>query len=293
MDTTLMKEAEAIIESIDIPSHPQVLMNIYDEVQKPEPEFQKLKEYVSQDISMAAKIVKIANSAYFGLRYKVHSIEHALTVLGLENFTNIVCTSSLRDMLMSEPTMDSAIETVFNHSMHVARISQFITHKARIFSGGLIFPSQTYMAGLFHDCGILILAKKYQDYFEKIQSSESDHRSLVEIEEHHFKTNHSVVGYVVSKSWQLPDVVCRVIQNHHLTDLVLDEDPTLMHMSAINMLSEVVVSYSYDNENHEETLYGLNIDSDQLVNRLLEELNFDRDDLKDIIATAKEIIGTD
>ena len=84
-----------------------------------------------------------------------------------------------------------------------------------------------------------------------------------------------------------------LIQNHHLTDLVLDKDPTLMHMSAINMLSEAVVSYSYDNENHEETLYGLNIDSDQLVNRLLEELNFDRDDLKDIIATAKEIIGTD
>ena len=116
---------------------------------------------------------------------------------------------------------------------------------------------------------------------------------MIEIEEHHFKTNHSVVGYVVSKSWQLPDVVCRVIQNHHVMDFAPDDDLTLMHMLAINMLAEAVVSYTYDDENHEETLYGMNIDSEQLVNRLLEELNFDRDDLKDIIATAKEIIGTD
>ena len=289
MSDELIKEAEAIIASIDIPTQPQVLINIYNEVMKPEPDFRKLKEFVNQDIGMAARIIKIANSAFFGLRYKVHSIEHALTIMGLENFTNIICTSSLRDALMSESVENVEFETIFNHSMHVARISQFITHKARIFSGGIIFPSQTYMVGLFHDCGILILAKKYQDYFEKIKSSLSKGRSLVEIEEDLFRTNHYIVGYVVTKSWQLPDIVCQVIQHHHNPDIKIHTNLTLKNMLAINMLAEGVITKLLESENSDESTYGLDVDSKKLMADLLDELNFDKDDFKDILETAKEI----
>ena len=291
MDSKLLQQAEAIIESIDIPSQPQILINIYNEVQKPEPEFRKLKEHVSQDIAMSARIMKIANSAFFGLRYKVHSVEHALTVLGLENFTNIICTSSLREMLMSGSAVGDDLDTVFNHSMHVARIAQFVTHKARIFSGGIIFPSQTYMAGLFHDCGILVLAKKYSDYFQKIRMSEFKDMALVDIEESLYKTNHSVVGYVVAKSWQLPEVVCRVIQHHHHQDLTIHDDASLKIMSAINILSEGVISHLHDVDTEEEAIFGITAASMDYLNQLAEELNFDDDDLIDTVETAKDIIG--
>ena len=293
MSNELIMEAEAIIASIDIPTQPQVLMNIYEEVTKPEPDFRKLKEHVNQDIGMAARIIKIANSAFFGLRYKVHSIEHALTIMGLENFTNIICTSSLRDALMSGSSVNDEFETIFNHSMHVARISQFITHKARIFSGGIIFPSQTYMAGLFHDCGILILAKKYPDYFIKIKSSLSKGHSLIDAEEDQFKTNHYIVGYVVSKSWQLPDTVCQVIHHHHDMDIGLQSDLTLKNMLAINMLAEGVITKILESEDGDENIYGLQVNSKNTLTNLLEKLNFDDDDFKDILETAKEISGNE
>jgi HD-like signal output (HDOD) protein len=112
---------------------------------------------------------------------------------------------------------------------------------------------------------------------------------LVEIEEDLFKTNHYIVGYVVTKSWQLPDIVCQVIQHHHNTDIGIHSNLTLKNMLAINMLAEGVLTKLLESENNDEGIYGLDVDSKKIMTNLLDELNFDDDDFKDILETAKEI----
>ncbi len=289
MSGELILEAEKITSTIDIPSQPQLLLQIHEEALKPEPSFRKLKEYVSQDIAMSAKVIKLANSAYFGLRYKVHSIENALTVLGLENFTNIIVSSSFRELMEASRSSAEEYEDLFNHSMHAARLSQFITNKVKIFGGGIIFPSQTYMAGLFHDCGIMILAKKFDDYFADIKVAKQKSDMLIDVEEALYKTNHSVIGYVVAKSWQLPEIVTKVIQHHHEPYLSSHDDPTLRSMLAINMLAETVLSVLDDGDELSTDLFGIQIDT-KVLNIVLEELNFDEDDFKDIVSTAQDMI---
>lgn len=293
MENKLLNEAESIIASIDIPSQPQVILDIYNEVLQKEPDFKKINQLVSMDMAMAARIIKIANSPYFGLCQKVHSIERALMVLGLENFTNIIVTSSMRDLLKASQMSHEEYEAFFEHCMQVARINQFVTHKVRIFSGGLLFPSQTYMSGLFHDCGIIILRQKYPDYMNKIGQALLDGMKLIEAEEAHFQTNHCLVGYVVSRSWKLPDVVCKVIQHHHDVDLQYEQDKTLQTMCKINILTECVISYLKRTETHYTELYGHVLNSAEEFKPILEALYFNSDDFKDVVDTTKDIIMQD
>lgn len=288
----LIQEAEAIIQSVNIPSSPQILIDINKEVLTPEPSFYKIKNLVSMDVSLSAKIVKVANSPFFGLRYPVQSIEHALSILGLENFTNIVLASALRSAFSQDRELNADYEEVLDHSIQVAQISQMILKKAKYLSGGLIFPNQVYMSGLFHDIGILILRMKYPDYFNIVKSHFSGNKNLIEIEEDHFKTNHSVIGYFVAKSWSLPDIVCKVIQYHHHPDFDTIEDVTLSKMLAMNVLAEVLLEYIGDSEHNISSPYTHSVDSINFFNQLLDELNVERDDLTDVLDKIKEMFDS-
>jgi HD-like signal output (HDOD) protein len=77
-------------------------------------------------------------------------------------------------------------------------------------------PDEAYTLGLFCDCGIPILAQKYPDYKEVLKIANDvamDEFTLVE--EQHYNTNHAVVGYFVGKGWGLPEVIRKVILQHH------------------------------------------------------------------------------
>ena len=93
----LVEEAEKIFRSIAIPSPPRVLMQLNEEMGKAEPEYRVITDLVSQDLAMTAKVLRIANSPYFGVRNRIKSIATALSVLGLEHFRNIVLASAFRD----------------------------------------------------------------------------------------------------------------------------------------------------------------------------------------------------
>ncbi len=285
----LIMEAEALLESINIPSSPQILIDINKEALTPEPNFKRIKDLVSMDVSIAAKIIKIANSPFFGLRYPVQSIEHALSVLGLENFTNIVLASALRSAFSQDRELSAEYEQVLDHSIQVAQVSQMILGKAKYLSGGLIFPNQVYMAGLFHDIGILILRMKYPDYFNIVESSYTNGKSLIQIEEENFRTNHSVIGYFVAKSWSLPDIVRKVIQYHHHPDFETIEDGTLSKMLAMNVLAEVLLEYIGDSEYNISSPYTHTIDSIDFFNQLLHALNVERDDLTSVLDKIKDM----
>ncbi len=289
----LRSEAETIIKSVNIPHCPQILLDINREVITPEPDFHKIKNLVSQDVSLAAKIIKVANSSFFALRFKVQSIEHALTVLGLENFTNIVLASSLRDAFSQDRSLLNELDDVFNHLMLIARISQLIISNVHYSSGGIIYPNQVYMAGLFHDIGILILRKKFADYFKTVNNALPHEKSLVNIEEKYYLTNHAVVGYFMAKSWSLPDEVCKVIQQHHQPQSLKNSTPTLSKMLAINMLSEILFDYAYESETDHSSVFGHQLESVELFNQLLEQLNMEREDLPDILDKIKDMFSSE
>ena len=285
-----IQKAEKIIESVDIPSQPHILMDINAELLKPDPSFRKISELVSQDISISAKILRVANSSFFSLRNEVNSVRAALSVLGLDNFSNTVLNFALQDVFRGAQIDKKEFKEILKHSKLVARTSQLIFQKIQYLYSGIVFPGQVYMAGLFHDIGILILSKKFKDYFKKIRNSFSEENPLIAIEEKHYKTNHCLVGYLIGKMWSLPSFVCDIIRYHHDEDFVIHDEISLRKMLSLIMLAENTIDYVIKNEYNSYSIYTHKIRSPNSLNKFIEELNLDIDDLKDVEDKVKEII---
>ncbi len=236
-------QAEVLVNSIGIPAQPKILMEVNKEINSPDASFSTVADMISKDVSMSAKVLKVVNSAIFGLSEKVDSIDRALAMMGLKNFNKIIIASSLREALGSF----SGMEGFWNHSMAVATISSYIADKTSFVSS-----EQAYTAGLFHDCGIPYLAKKYKDYPDLAEHALSvvhsealsgATRSVIGVEDERYRTHHCAVGYVVAKSWNLSPEVHKSIWYHHYVHLNIHENDTIKKLSAILILADYIASH--------------------------------------------------
>ena len=211
---SLMEEAQRILESITIPSPPRVLIGIQQELSKAEPSFTTILALISEDVAMTAKMLKVANSPFFATRTPVKSLEMALPVLGLENFRNIILTSALRHAFEQTGLPPEEAERFHEHALTVGRSCQLLaTHLDE--KGGLrLDVGEAYMAGLFHDCGMPMLAQRFAGYFAWLRDAHGGHIDALAYEEEMARTNHCVIGGFVAKAWQLPDAVRGAITFH-------------------------------------------------------------------------------
>lgn len=205
MGQSLLEITEKLMQEIGIPSQPRLLIELNKEVTKEEPDFSIISNLVSRDVGISARIIKVCNSPFFGLRQKVDSINRALSVLGLKNFKNVVLVSALADNMNSSSISSKDFEYFCNHSLFIARIAQAIANRLPFEIKRQVDPDHAYMAGLFHDSAIPLLTKKHKDYFVKIAEALKSNVSMVSVEEEAYHTNHCLAAYFVAKSWGLPE----------------------------------------------------------------------------------------
>lgn len=237
-------EAKKLISSISIPTQPKIIIEINNEIKKPEANIMRVSEIISRDVAMSAKLLKVINSAFFGLRENVDSIDRALSLMGLKNFNNIIMSSAFRDSMEKQ---GAGTEKFWNHSMTAAMVSSHIAKKV-----GYPSEEQAYIAGLFHDCGISLLTKKFPeyasltDYALSIVNSEAlrgDTKSIIGIEDERFATHHCAIGYLVAKTWRLSAPVVEAIWYHHYTNIDIHKDPASRRLASILILADYISSH--------------------------------------------------
>ena len=282
MDNFILNEAEKVFKSVNFPSQPRILMEIRQEIAEIEPEFKKttkLAKLIDKDLALAAKIIELVNSAHYGFRHEIKSIRHALVLLGLENFNNIVLASSLREALVSKNMPAKQIYIFFDHSLMVAKISQIISKKMLYLLDDFLFSNVVYMAGLFHDCGIMLLAKRFPDYIEKITKGLKANLFIEKVEEENFNCNHSAVGCLVARSWKLPDLVCQAVRYHHQEDFSYHTDVSLKGTLATVMLAGNRV---FEYRGGDIDLYDFRFSSEEFFTNILHELDLTVEDVTEI-----------
>lgn len=292
MDDSLLNESEKIIESVKFPSQPGILVEIREEMNKTEPEFKKIAKLIDKDLALTAKIIKLVNSAYYGLRHEIKSIGHALALLGLQNFNNIVLASSMREALVSKNMPAKQFDIFFDHSLMVAKVSEIISKKLVFDFDDVSSFTFVYMAGLFHDCGIVLLAKRFPEDFDKITKGSRANLSIEKIEEENFNCNHSAVGCLAARTWKLPGLVCQVIRYHHQEDISLHKDISLRKMLANVMLAEsIIAQYSGYSDSGNIDLYHFKVSSEEMFTNLLQELDLTIEELTEIQEIVEDIVG--
>lgn len=193
-DEHRISQARKIVSKINLPAQPTIVAEINKELNQEHPDFQNISKLVSQDASMAARVINVINSPFFGLARKVNSITQALTLMGLENFRKVILTACLQEKFEGANETDKVF---WAHSVHTAVIAESLatSNRAMLVAEG-VTPDQAYMAGLFHDISIPILLKRSADYAPFTGVAMSHKSDIIEEEDRLVGSDHCVVGGV-------------------------------------------------------------------------------------------------
>jgi HD-like signal output (HDOD) protein len=220
------QELEKLLGSgVTLPAQPKVMLEIERMIHKPHAKMSAIAKMVSKDPALTAIVFKIIGSPIYGLRKPIDSLDKAIAVIGLTQMGNIVKSAALRQSVSgAEPFY----EWFWERSGEIAQLCSIIAFKQRMVCN--IFPDQAQLAGLFHDCGVPILMKRFPEYCKSFRSEHGRKWPNVVVEDHTLNTDHAVVGYLIARHWNLPDFICQAVRFHHE---ILNTEHKAMTMVAI------------------------------------------------------------
>lgn len=204
-----LQEAEKLLKGIAIPPRPAILDDVNREAAKDEPNFGKIAQLIGQDVGLSAAMLKTVNSPLFGLSKRVSSVQQAVTMLGIKNTINIITGLALKASMSGSKL--PRLERFWDSAALEAMVSAYIASQL---PGAHADASYTF--GLFQNCGIPLLMQRFPDYIKTLQSANSStDREFTAIEDEQHATNHASVGYLMARSWYLPESICQAILCHH------------------------------------------------------------------------------
>jgi HD-like signal output (HDOD) protein len=234
-------DADAVadmLKTISIPPLPTVLSQLLEETRRPEVDFAKVTQLIGQDPALTASLLKSANSPFFGLRSKVHDIPQAARILGLRNIANLLNGLALQSTLHIEGVDMSHF---WEHSQLHAMVSSLL---ARHVPG--INRDDAYSFGLFHDCGVPILMRRFLDYVDTLAQADRENREICQLENERHGTNHAIVGGLLARNWQLSPFLSNAIREHHAVDILAEQASStaaeVRSMTAISLLAHHIIA---------------------------------------------------
>lgn len=210
------KIEEEIQISIEIPAQPEILMLISNEMEKESPDLDFIAEKIQSDTSLFSAILKLINSSYFGMRCEITSIKHAITLLGIDAVsTMIACVKFKQLMDILGPT---PIPRYWDNSADVSKLSAYLAKEL-----GISNPQEAYALGMFKDVGISILSQHFNNYKQVLEEQNvTELNHFTDLEDKHFHTNHSVVGYYLTRRWGLSKSTREACLYHHDVEYLMD-----------------------------------------------------------------------
>ena len=203
-----IEEEKLAIDSLVIPPPPP----IFNEIKAHTEDLVKTGAIIAKDQDLTQKVLQAINSPSFSLQSEVTSINHAVTLLGIDYVKNMVCAELLKRV--SDAGDDPAVHQFWESATRTAVIAAHVSSYL-----GIGCTDESYNLGLFHNCGIPMIFQKYDDYFGVIEKSYANRDGRIQVvEEELIDSNHAEVGFLVSKLWQLPVHLIITIRRHH--DLV-------------------------------------------------------------------------
>lgn len=250
----LDQELERVVLSVGIPPRPSILQELAAETKKDEPDFHKIDHLITSDVGLSATLLKTINSPFYGLRNKATSVKQAISMLGLTTLTRVTTGMMLRKVFASAGQIN--MERFWDASAKVALTTSYI---AKQLPG--MNKDEAYTFGLFQDCGIPLLMQRFPDYKETLGiANHLVNRKFTDIEDERYQTNHATMGYLLTKSWNLPEALSKALRFHHEHAMLAEPQPNLPEESrnliALALLAERAIQLHSGMNNSVEWLKG-------------------------------------
>jgi len=201
---------ELVTNSCTLPPMPVVATRVMRELMNPEASADSLAKVVETDQALVTRILKIANSAFYGCARKVGSIQLAIVVLGFNTLKNLVIATSTKSLYQKQSPAEQAL---WEHSLAVGIASHVL---AMAFSPGNL--DNAFTVGLLHDIGKLIFLQQDPEGYSSLLEERAPGAPSCEPEQNAFGFTHAHVGAALMNRWSLPESFESAIGLHHSID---------------------------------------------------------------------------
>ena len=254
------EQIQQALQGISVPPQPQIMVDLQMEQYMPDPDLEVIARLIAQDPGLSGALLKIVNSPYYGLSNKIASIQRAVNLLGSRSVINLINAQSIKGEMSDETivTLNRFWDTAQDVAMTCLTLAKRIGSQA---------VDEAYALGLFHDCGVPLMLKRFPSYMAVLEQAYADagpQKRVVDSENQAFNTNHAVVGYYTAKSWRLPEHLSDAIANHHNALAIFSDDSTRNSqlknlLSILKMAEHICASYRVlgnQAEDHEWSAIG-------------------------------------
>ena len=223
---TIDNKVKQVVSNIrNLPTPPIVFHQIQKVINQPNASAANIASILAEDPAMSVKVLKLTNSAFYGLSREIESVKEAVVIVGMEAVKNLVLSASVLDMFKGDHIDQDYQDKFWRHSLATGFCSRLLARKVR--SRGIVDADAAFSAGLLHDVGKIVIAcflpaerRQYLD--ERAKDCISlDH----EIEERLFGYTHAQVGAFLAAQWKLPRKLGDAISCHHAPQLSEVEEP--------------------------------------------------------------------
>ncbi|GAB4178950.1 MAG: hypothetical protein Tsb0017_06760 [Geothermobacteraceae bacterium] len=199
-----------ISKRLRLPSPPAIAVRILEAVQKDDASMADLADIISSDPALAARLLKVANSGMYALRYPVASIDKALTVLGVNVLKNIALSFVISEELRGGDGVDFDIDYFWRRAVTMAVASELT---AKIVGQP---NDEAFVTGLLADVGILLLQRNDPVLYREILAEHARRNVCVTVvEKERFGFDHAELTATLLERWRLPDTVVAPVRYHH------------------------------------------------------------------------------
>ena len=194
----------------DIPTLPASVLRVMQMIEDPFCSSSDLAKVIQADPAMAAKVLKLANSSYYGFRQKIGNIPQAVTLLGFATLKNTLLAAAVFDMFRVAGT-GFDLPALWTHSVTAATAAKLLAKRAR-------YPQseKAFTAALMHDVGKIILARFIpQGLSEIVAVIQTENMAMYDAENKVLGLSHPALGAWVLGRWGLPSPIVEAVEFHH------------------------------------------------------------------------------
>lgn len=204
-----------LIEESDISSIKNVVSGLVKIINDPKSTAKDLKELIQIDPPLTAKMLRLANSAYYSPRNKIGELHQAIVWVGYDAIKELALSQKVCEIFRKDKSFEGySRNSLWKHSLAVALFAKMI-YRREFGNRG----ENVYAAGLLHDIGIIAEDQFYQDEFKiTLNKLKNEKKNLIRAEYEVFGFEHSEVGKAIIDYWQIPQEIGVAIGSHHNPD---------------------------------------------------------------------------
>jgi putative nucleotidyltransferase with HDIG domain len=239
----------------DLQVLPIVARKALDTLNKDSCSIEDLNAIIEKDQAIAARILKISNSALYGLRQEVNSLQHAMMILGFKTIKSLILTATTRSIYKKFGITE---KMMWDHSVGTGIASKILASKL-----GAEVEDVAFVGGLMHDLGKVIMNNETPEMFSEVMMNiYNKNAGSIAAEKELYGFDHTEIGAGVVAKWKFAPILIHILGKHHLHTCTLEEvgdDMQKKSVACVNLADRIckILGIGYRNPDDSIALHEL------------------------------------